>query len=109
MKNDTISFTLLLISVILFCSCKQKIDYDVVKSKIWSHESGFQLGHYDFMVFRFKNDIWALKHDTIFMENKPTAIIMRLSKDKYFLHIRSINTNEEGEYTDMNEPLRSDQ
>ena len=81
----------------ILMGCRNTIDVQYIKNTGWSHESGFRIT--DFINFKQEMD-YSISGDTIFMDNKPKAIIIGLNKGKYDLTIKSLDDNIIGHYTD---------
>lgn len=64
-------------------SCKDSVDINYVKSKMWSYEKGFKVGQGDIIVFDDKHKIFEIKGDTIYFNNNPRAIIRNVSKKNF--------------------------
>jgi|GEM_PF-1198624 len=103
--NSKTKFLPFLSGIVLLISCKKNLDLNYIKSKTWSYERGFKIGKGDFVLF-YKNDqLFDLKHDTIFYKGAPRAIITDLSKEKYTMKVKSIDGKAIGEYRNPEESL----
>src|SRR5688572_25814992 len=77
-------------------------DLAYVKAKMWSYDGGFKIGAGDFVHFE-RTELFQLRNDTIYYKGSPRAIVERLNKHFYQLTVKSIDSEEEGTYTNVEE------
>jgi hypothetical protein len=99
MKRKTI---INLFFFIIFLSGCNSIDTEYIKSNLWQYEDGFKIGQGDFVDFK-KLDFYKLKGDTIYLKNKPCAIVFKLDKKLNEMWIRSIESKKTGIYINTDE------
>lgn len=97
MKRSIIS--IIFIYFIVGCN---SIDKKYIESNLWQYEKGFQIGKGDFVEFQ-KLGLYKISSDTIFKNNQPSAIVIKLDKKSNEMIIRSIETKEEGVYVNTDE------
>lgn len=89
-----------LIITSFFCialfSCSLKTDRDFIKNRFWKYGEGF-CAKTDILILKNKN----FRNDTIFDNEKPIAIFVRLEDFKSDLIIKSISNNKIGTYHDQ--------
>ena len=88
-------------------SCKDRVDIEYVRSKVWEHESGFRIGEGDFVVFRNNENLFQLRRDTIYYSDTPKALVKWLDKKRFNLTVVSIDGKESGVYRNQEESLES--
>jgi len=93
------------ICLITLASCNH-IDYEYIKKKIWNYDSGYRVGKGDFILFKSDQNLFKIKKDTIYYENRAVALITKLDKKLYNLTIKSIESNEIGLYRNDEESLK---
>ena len=86
----------------LLCSCKSPIDVGYIKSTGWSYTEGFRVT--DYLTFD-NSGYYSIRNDTIFVDNKPRALIIDLDKKAFDLTIRSLDGKNIGHYADDREML----
>jgi hypothetical protein len=79
-------------------------DLQYIKEKTWSYNSGFKIGEGDFVSFE-NSDLFQLHKDTIFYKGSAKAIINNLNKHFYEMTINSIDGQQKGTYTNVEERL----
>jgi len=101
--NKTKRIFIFLCSLIFLASCKPKIDIEYIKSTGWSYSDGYRVTDY----FTFdKSGYYSIRNDTLFVDNKPRAIIIRLDRKFYNLTIRSLDGKKTGNYMDDEEMIQ---
>ncbi len=80
--------TITIILLLLSLGC-QSVDLAYVKDRWWTHDSGVRLGQGDFLIFD-RDGPYQLRHDTIFKNSLPRAIIERLDKKKNLIYMRTL-------------------
>jgi hypothetical protein len=93
----TLALFLDLLILMALPACKSPLDIDYIKSTGWSYDGGYRIT--DFLTFD-TTGYYSIKVDTIFVENKPQAIILSLDKKEFHLSIRSLDGEKVGHYTD---------
>ena len=89
-------------AILLFYACKPSIDLNYIKSTAWLHVKGYKITE----MIDFNGHIgYALKGDTIMLDNKPQAIIIGLDKKNFDLTIQSMDSMKVGHYMDEEETL----
>jgi hypothetical protein len=81
-------------------------DLDYVRKEIWSYEKGFKIGQGDFVDFYetdgesdCKTQTFFLRNDTVFYKCLPRATVTRTNKYFGEVVVKSINTKQEGSYS----------
>ena len=78
-------------------SCKMTDEH--IENKPWKYGSGYYLGDW----VEFKNTHLKLKHDTIFDNNKPVAVVINRNKSMFSgnkIILQSLSTKEKGTYNE---------
>lgn len=100
MKIKKLSASCFLVTIMFGCS-STNLDYEYIKSKTWTHESGFKVGKGDIVLFAGDQKLFQLRNDTIFYEGSAKAIIKVLDKRYFTLTILSLYGNEKGFYINV--------
>jgi len=94
---------ILIFCVVLLSSSKKTIDYEYLKSRDWSYSGGYRIT--DFINFK-ETSGYSVRGDTLLLDNRPRAIILRLDKASYDLTIQSLDGLKEGHYMSDEEMLK---
>lgn len=103
-SNNLLDMKYIILLFLFFAieSCESSIDRKYIEENLWSYKSGFKVGKGDFISFS-KNNIFELKGDSIYYNNKPIAIVKSVDKKNFLMHLKSIDGKEHGIYRNVNE------
>jgi hypothetical protein len=91
-----------IIAVYSIISSKFKTpDIAYIKSNEWEYSEGFKVGKGDFLTF--KSDLFKLSNDTIFYNERPTAIVTTLNTYFNEITLKSISSGKTGVYINIEE------
>lgn len=89
--------SIFLLSLLILFSCHSTLDTNYIRATGWSYDGGYRVT--DFI--NFKPGLgFDIRADTIFLDNIPRAVIIKLDKKKYTLSVRSLDGKQTGYYFD---------